>query len=49
MHRRADRRLEDVLIAAAALVHGLIVATRNVRDFEPFEVGVINAFASTST
>ena len=49
MHRRADHHLEDALIAATALVHGLIVATRNVRDFEPFEVGVINPFAPTAT
>ena len=49
MHRRTDHHMEDALIAATALVHGLIVATRNVRDFAPFEVGVINPFTSTST
>jgi predicted nucleic acid-binding protein len=32
----------DALIAATALVHGLIVATRNVADFEPTGVRVIN-------
>ena len=32
----------DALIAATALVHGLIVATRNVSDFEPTGVRVIN-------
>jgi tRNA(fMet)-specific endonuclease VapC len=29
--------LEDVLIGATALVHGLVVATRNVRHFERIE------------
>lgn len=34
----------DLLIAATALVHGLPVATRNVRHFEPLGVGVVNPF-----
>ena len=38
-----DRRDEvDALIAATALVHGLTVATRNVRDFEGTGVVVVN-------
>lgn len=38
-----DRRGErDALIAAAALVHGMTVATRNVADFAPTGVGIIN-------
>ena len=38
-----DRRTEDdALIAATALVHGLTVATRNVRDFEGTGVVVVN-------
>ena len=38
-----DRRNEvDALIATAALVHGLTVATRNVRDFEGTGVVVVN-------
>jgi len=32
----------DALIAASALVRGASVATRNVRDFEPLGVAVIN-------
>ncbi|MAA73599.1 MAG: VapC toxin family PIN domain ribonuclease [Salinisphaeraceae bacterium] len=44
MHRRADHHLEDALIAATALTHGLTVATRNVRDFKPFGVELINPF-----
>jgi predicted nucleic acid-binding protein len=34
----------DVLIAATALSHGLVVVTRNVRHFEPLGVRVINPF-----
>ena len=38
-----DRRNEvDALIAATALVHGLTVATRNVRDFDGTGVVVVN-------
>jgi predicted nucleic acid-binding protein len=36
---RADR---DALIAATALVHGLSVVTRNVSDFAPTGVAVLN-------
>ncbi len=35
-------RVADGLIAATALDHGLIVATRNVRDFADLGVGVFN-------
>lgn len=34
----------DLLIAATALVHGLQVATRNVRHFAPLGVSIINPF-----
>jgi predicted nucleic acid-binding protein len=34
----------DLAIAATALEHGLIVVTRNVSDFEPTGVPVLNAF-----
>jgi len=43
-HRRSDTLVEDAMIAATALVHGLTVATRNVRDFEGFGVALINPF-----
>jgi predicted nucleic acid-binding protein len=36
---RADR---DALIAATALVHGMVVVTRNVADFEPAGVNLLN-------
>ena len=32
----------DSLIAATALVHGLTVVTRNIKDFEPTNVPVLN-------
>lgn len=38
-----DRQSErDALIAATALVHGMSVVTRNVADFEPTGVGLVN-------
>jgi predicted nucleic acid-binding protein len=44
MHRRSDDLLVDGLIAATARVHHLVVVTRNVRDFAPFDVGTLNPF-----
>jgi predicted nucleic acid-binding protein len=44
MHGRPDHHLEDALIAATALVRGLSVVTRNVNDFKPFGVTLINPF-----
>lgn len=46
MHERPDHCIEDALIAATALVRGLIVVTRNVRDFEPFGIQVLNPFGA---
>lgn len=44
MHRQSSELIEDGLIAASAIVHNLVVATRNVRDFENFKVKVIDPF-----
>jgi predicted nucleic acid-binding protein len=38
--------IKDSLIAATALVHGLVVATRNTSDFEAAGVDVYDPFAS---
>jgi predicted nucleic acid-binding protein len=32
----------DAFIAASALVHGMTIVTRNVADFAPMGVGVVN-------
>lgn len=41
-----DRRGErDALIAATALVHGLTVVTRNVGDFQPAVVNLLNPWS----
>lgn len=45
MHRRSNTLIEDAMIAATALVHGLTVVTRNVRDFEVFAVATLNPFS----
>lgn len=39
---RAER---DALIAATAMVHGLTVVTRNVADFEPTAVALLNPWS----
>ena len=44
MHRKPDHLIEAAMIAATASVHGLTVVTRNVRDFEGFDVQIFNPF-----
>jgi toxin FitB len=44
MQGKPDHLLEDVMIAATARVHSLKVATRNERDFELLDVGIVNPF-----
>jgi predicted nucleic acid-binding protein len=42
LHVPDPRAERDALIAATALVHGMTVVTRNVADFEPSGVPILN-------
>ena len=42
LHVPDPRAERDVLIAATALVHGMIVVTRNLADFAPTGVPLLN-------
>lgn len=42
LHVPEPRPMRDALIAATALIHGMTVVTRNVRDFEPMGVQILN-------
>jgi predicted nucleic acid-binding protein len=44
MHRQSDTIYEDAMIAASAIVQRLTVVTKNVRDFERFNVPIFNPF-----
>ena len=48
MKGRSIDKWEDGQIAATARVHRLTVATRNIKDFEGFEVKVFNPFPVSS-
>ncbi len=48
LHVPDPRPERDALIAAAALVHRLTVVTRNVRDFEPMGVPVVNPWKGSA-
>ena len=48
-HRKSDTLIEDAMIAATAIVHGLTVATRNVRDFRALEVDLVDPFDTDSS
>jgi predicted nucleic acid-binding protein len=49
MHRRANSLNEDAMIAATAEMHGPVVVTRNVRDFEQFGVATFDPFSAAKT
>ncbi|MDZ4693829.1 MAG: type II toxin-antitoxin system VapC family toxin [Deltaproteobacteria bacterium] len=42
LHVPNPRPERDALIAATALTHGMTVVTRNLNDFDPFGVAVLN-------
>jgi predicted nucleic acid-binding protein len=42
LHIPDPRNERDALIAATALVHGMTVVTRNVADFKPTGVNIVN-------
>jgi toxin FitB len=42
LHVPDPRPVRDGLIGATALVHGMTVVTRNIADFEPFGVRLLN-------
>jgi predicted nucleic acid-binding protein len=44
MEGKSDHLLEDAMIAATARVRGLIVVTRNIRDFKTLAVELLNPF-----
>lgn len=44
MSGKPNQLREDGLIAAVAIANGLTVATRNVKDFVPFGVKIVNPF-----
>lgn len=46
MHRQSDTVYEDAMIAATAIENKLTVVTRNVRDFERFQVPLFNPFVA---
>lgn len=47
LHVPDPRPVRDCLIAATALVHGMVVVTRNVADFEPCGVPLLNPWSMT--
>jgi predicted nucleic acid-binding protein len=47
LHVPDPRPERDALIAATALVHGMTVVTRNVEDFAPTQVMLLNPWNAT--
>ena len=48
LHVPNPRPIRDGFIAATALVYGLVLVTRNVADFEPMGVELLNPWESNS-
>jgi toxin FitB len=46
MHRQPDHHIGDAMIAATACVHGLTVATRNIRDYKRLGVKIFDPFST---
>lgn len=44
MHGRTDALIQDALIAATAITHGMIVVSRKFRDFDQFGLSAYNPF-----
>lgn len=49
LHVPALRPVREVLIAATALVHGMTVVTRNLADFVPTGVSLLNPWQASSS
>ena len=47
MHGKPDDLLEDVMIAATARIHDLLLATRNERDFASLGLQIFNPFKTS--
>jgi predicted nucleic acid-binding protein len=45
MAAKPDDLSGDALIAATARIHGMVVVTRNVKDFADFGVQIFNPFS----